>query len=93
MAFIQKQDKTPKVPMTFKIDERIAAEFSDYCEYLDSDPSYVVAELMTLAFRKDKEFQAVQESKKQETPAAPVKLQPKKPRKPREPKQAAEMAS
>jgi hypothetical protein len=39
-----------------KLDRELIAQLERYCEYLESDRDYVIAQALSVAFRKDKGF-------------------------------------
>ena len=51
-----KQLKTTVVQL--RLDGEARMKLAKYAEFLDSSPSYVVAEALKLVYRKDKEFQS-----------------------------------
>jgi hypothetical protein len=45
-----------------KLDRELILELERYCEYLESDRDYVIAQALSVVFRKDKGFAAWQET-------------------------------
>ncbi len=59
MAVLKAQIKQPKTtPIQLRLDGEARANLTNYAEFLDSSPSYVVTEALKLLYRKDKEFQS-----------------------------------
>src|SRR5260370_29651884 len=59
MAVLKAQIKQPKTtPIQLRLDDEARANLTNYAEFLDSSPSYVVTEALKLLYRTDKEFQA-----------------------------------
>ena len=58
MPKIKPEDKTPVVPVTFKLRADLEQKLNLYAKFLDdSSPSYVVSAVMTDALEADREFQ------------------------------------
>ena len=59
MPFIPRQVKPPaRIAITCKLPQQVATLLKCYAEFLDSSQDYVVTEIVQLACRKDREFQA-----------------------------------
>ena len=56
MTYIPKQTKLTKERIEAKLETGLVEELTLYCEYLESDRDYVVAQALEIAFRKDKAF-------------------------------------
>ena len=56
MTYIPKQTKLTKERIEAKLETSVVEEFALYCEYLESDRDYVLAQALHIAFRKDKGF-------------------------------------
>ena len=56
MTYIPKQTKTTKERVEVKLESGLVRRLERYCEYLDSDRDYVIAQAIEIAFRKDKAF-------------------------------------
>ena len=58
MPLIPPQVKPPaRVPITHRLPEETVALLKRYAQFLDSTQEYVVNETLSMAFRRDKEFQ------------------------------------
>ena len=57
MPLIPKQIKHDREAMTVKLDKEVVAELRLYAEFIESTQEYVVNEILTRTFRKDKDFQ------------------------------------
>ena len=55
-SYIPKQVKPIRERIEVKFDRELVARLDQYCEYLESDRDYVIAQALTVAFRKDKSF-------------------------------------
>ena len=55
-SYIPKQIKPIRERVEAKLDRELVARLEQYCEYLQSDRDYVIAEVLSVAFRKDKGF-------------------------------------
>ncbi len=59
MAVLKAPTKQPKTtPIQLRLDDEARTNLTKYAEFLDSSPSYVVAEVLKLVCSKDKEFQS-----------------------------------
>jgi len=59
MAVLKAPPKQPKTTVVqLRLDDDARERLTKYAEFLDSSPSYVVAEALKLVCNKDKEFQA-----------------------------------
>jgi hypothetical protein len=61
-TYIPKQIRRVRERVEAKLDLELIAVLQQYCEYLESDRDYVIAQALTLAFRKDKGFAEWQKS-------------------------------
>ena len=55
-SYIPKQIKRIRERVEAKLDRELIVELEQYCEYLESDRDYVIAQALSVAFRKDKGF-------------------------------------
>jgi predicted transcriptional regulator len=55
-TYIPKQIKPVRERVEAKLDQDLIRELEEYCQYLDSDRDYVIAQALRVAFRKDKGF-------------------------------------
>ena len=55
-SYIPKQIKPVRERIEAKLDRDLVIELEQFCEYLESDRDYVVAQALTVVFRKDKGF-------------------------------------
>jgi hypothetical protein len=55
-SYIPKQIKRIRERVEVKLDRELIVELEQYCKYLESDRDYVIAQVLTLAFKKDKGF-------------------------------------
>jgi predicted transcriptional regulator len=55
-SYIPKQIRPIRERVEAKLDHELIAELEQYCEYLESDRDYVIAQALSVAFRKDKDF-------------------------------------
>jgi hypothetical protein len=55
-SYITKQIKPIRERVEAKLDREMICELERYCEYLESDRDYVIAQSLAVAFRKDKGF-------------------------------------
>lgn len=59
MAVLKAPPKQPKTTVVqLRLDEEAHTKLTQYSEFLDCSPSYVVTELLRLLYRKDKDFQS-----------------------------------
>lgn len=56
MTYIPKQTRITKERVEVKLDVTLVRTLERYCEYLDSDRDYVIAQALGIAFRKDRAF-------------------------------------
>lgn len=56
MSYIPKQIKHERDRVEAKLDRDLIAQLEQYCRYLESDRDYVIAQALSIAFQKDKEF-------------------------------------
>jgi hypothetical protein len=56
MSYIPKQIKPAKEPIEAKLERELIRQLERYCEYLESDRDYVIAQALEIAFQKDKGF-------------------------------------
>ena len=55
-TYIPKQIKPVRERLEAKLDQDLLRELEEYCQYLDGDRDYVIAQALLIAFRKDKGF-------------------------------------
>jgi hypothetical protein len=55
---MSKQMKPIRERVEAKLDRELITQLERYCEYLESDRDYVIAQALAIAFRKDKAFRA-----------------------------------
>jgi hypothetical protein len=55
-SYIPKQPKQVRERIEAKLDVRLVERLQRYCQYLESDRDYVVAQALELIFRKDRGF-------------------------------------
>ena len=55
-TYIPKQIKPVRERIEAKLERELVLELEQYCEYLESDRDYVVAQAISVVFRKDKGF-------------------------------------
>jgi hypothetical protein len=55
-SYIPRQIRPIRERVEAKLDRELIAELEQYCEYLESDRDYVIAQALSVAFRKDKGF-------------------------------------
>lgn len=55
-TYIPKQIKPVRERIEAKLERELVLELEQYCEYLESDRDYVVAQALSVVFRKDKGF-------------------------------------
>jgi hypothetical protein len=55
-TYIPKQIKPVRERVEAKLDREVILELEQYCQYLESDRDYVIAQALSRAFRKDKGF-------------------------------------
>src|SRR3989442_11613296 len=55
-SYIPKQIKPIRERIEAKLDRELIGELEQYCQYLESDRDYVIAQALSVAFRKDKGF-------------------------------------
>jgi hypothetical protein len=55
-TYIPRQIKPVRERVETKLDRELILELERYCEYLDSDRDYVIAQALSVAFRRDKGF-------------------------------------
>ena len=55
-SYIPKQIKPVHERIEAKLDRGLIVELERYCQYLESDRDYVIAQALSVAFRKDKGF-------------------------------------
>jgi len=56
--YMSKQMKPIRERVEAKLDRELITQLERYCEYLESDRDYVIAQALAIAFRKDKAFRA-----------------------------------
>lgn len=57
MPLIAREVKTSRVNLQVRIADVVVADLEMYCRFLESRKEYVVENLLTFAFKKDREFQ------------------------------------
>jgi hypothetical protein len=55
-TYIPKQIKPVRERIEAKLDQELVLELEQFCQYLESDRDYVVAQALRFVFRKDKGF-------------------------------------
>jgi len=55
-SYIPKQTRPVRERIEAKLDRELIVELQQYCEYLESDRDYVIAQALSVAFPKDKGF-------------------------------------
>jgi hypothetical protein len=55
-TYIPRQIKRIRERVEAKLDRELIAVLEQYCQYLESDRDYVIAQVLTVAFQKDKGF-------------------------------------
>jgi hypothetical protein len=55
-SYIPRQIRPVRERIEAKLDRELVLELEQFCEYLESDRDYVVAQALSLVFRKDKCF-------------------------------------
>ena len=55
-SYIPKQTKPIRERIEAKLDRELIVQLEQYCQYLESDRDYVIAQALSVAFRKDKGF-------------------------------------
>ena len=59
MAIIKAPPKQPKsVTIQARVEESVKTQLDQYAEFIDSTPSYVIAEALKVLFKRDDEFKA-----------------------------------
>jgi hypothetical protein len=59
MSILKAQPRQPKTTVVqLRLDDEARAKLTQYAEFLDCSPSYVVSEALKLVCNKDKEFQS-----------------------------------
>jgi predicted transcriptional regulator len=59
MAIIKAPPKQPKsVTIQARVDESVKTKLDQYAKFIDSTPSYVIAEALKVLFKRDDEFKA-----------------------------------
>jgi len=59
MAIIKAPPKQPKsVTIQARVEESVKAQLDRYAMFIDSTPSYVIAEALKVLFKRDDEFKA-----------------------------------
>jgi hypothetical protein len=54
--YIPKQIKPIRERVEAKLDRELIVELEQFCQYLESDRDYIIAQALRVAFRKDKGF-------------------------------------
>ena len=55
-SYIPKQPKQIRERIEAKLDRSLVETLERYCQYLESDRDYVIAQALTIAFKRDKAF-------------------------------------
>lgn len=55
-TYIPKQIKPVRERVEAKLEKELIKELEEYCQYLDSERDYVIAQALRVVFRKDKGF-------------------------------------
>lgn len=55
-SYIRRQVRPVRERIEAKLDRELVLELERFCEYLESDRDYVVAQALSVVFRKDKGF-------------------------------------
>ena len=59
MAIIKAPPKLPKsVTIQARVEESVKTQLDQYAKFIDSTPSYVIAEALKVLFKRDEEFKA-----------------------------------
>jgi predicted transcriptional regulator len=59
MAIIKAPPKQPKsVTIQARVEESVKGQLDQYAKFIDSTPSYVIAEALKVLFKRDDEFKA-----------------------------------
>jgi predicted transcriptional regulator len=59
MAIIKPPSKQPKtVTIQARVEESVKMQLDQYAQFIDSTPSYVIAEALKVLFKRDDEFKA-----------------------------------
>ena len=59
MAIIKAPPKQPKsVTIQARVEESVKEQLDQYAKFIDSTPSYVIAEALKVLFKRDDEFKA-----------------------------------
>jgi predicted transcriptional regulator len=59
MAIIKAPPKQPKsVTIQARVEESVKTQLDQYAKFIDSTPSYVIAEALKVLFKRDDEFKA-----------------------------------
>jgi hypothetical protein len=68
-TYIPKQPKQIRERIEAKLERALVVKLERYCEYLDSDRDYVIAQALAIAFKRDKAFGEWLESRYSTEPA------------------------
>ena len=79
-SYIPKQIRPIRERVEAKLDRELIAELEQYCEYLESDRDYVIAQALSVAFRKDKDFADWQRTHPRPEPVSDAKGDEDRPR-------------
>jgi predicted transcriptional regulator len=59
MAILKAPPKQPKsVTIQARVEESVKTQLDQYAKFIDSTPSYVIAEALKVLFKRDDEFKA-----------------------------------
>jgi hypothetical protein len=67
-TYMPKQPKQIRERIEAKLERALVVKLERYCEYLESDRDYVIAQALTIVFKRDRAFGEWLES---QTPAEP----------------------
>lgn len=68
-SYIPKQTRLTRERVEVKLEQSLARRLEHYCEYLESDRDYVIAQALEIVFRKDKDFGDWLDARKNESPS------------------------
>lgn len=71
---IPKQDRPVKVRLDVRLEESLLKRLDQYCQFKESDRDWVIGAVLTVLFKKDREFAAWCRTTAGETLASPVTL-------------------
>jgi hypothetical protein len=68
-TYMPKQPKQIRERIEAKLERALVVQLERYCEYLESDRDYVIAQALAIAFKRDKAFGEWLESQQPAEPA------------------------